>query len=118
MAIAIEQSKLRRAVGSLTECLARRDYAALCGSARQSRLSSQELETAVRSYGRTIIPLPAEAYSLLNVVAETHTSPQRWSVVVPLWTEQEGRSDLSLEITVEDVPGQDYAVEIDDLHVL
>ena len=117
-ATAIEQSKLRRAVGRLTECLAHRDYAGMCSSVRQSRMSPQELETAVRSYGRSIIPLPTEAYSLLNIVAETHATPPRWSVVVPMWTEEEGRSDLSLEITIEDVGGHDYAVEIDDLHVL
>jgi hypothetical protein len=118
MATAIEQSRLRRAVGRLTECLARRDYVGLCGSVSQSRLSPQELDTAVRDYGRTIIPLPTEAYSLLNVLEVTHVTPQRWSVVVPLWTKEEGRSDLSLEITIEDVAGEDYAVEIDDLHVL
>jgi hypothetical protein len=98
--------------------LARRDYSAFCGSARRSRLTSQEVDAAVREYGRTVIAPPADAFRLLDVVAVTDSIPPRWSVVVPLWTEQEGRSDLSLEITVEETNGPDYAVEIDDLHVL
>jgi hypothetical protein len=81
-------------------------------------LSPQEVEAAICAYGRTIIPLPTEAYRFFDVVAVRDSSPARWSVVAPLWTEQEGRSDLSFEITVEDVAGRDYAVEIEDLHVL
>ena len=30
------------------------------------------------------------------------TSPELWSVIIPLWTGAEGRSDLLLEATVED----------------
>jgi hypothetical protein len=115
---AIDRSKLRQTVERLTECLARGDYTGFCGLARLSRVSPQEVDTAIREYGHTILPLPADADGLLDVVALRDCIPPRWSVVVPLWTEQEGRSDLSLEITVEDVAGRDYAVEIEDLHVL
>jgi hypothetical protein len=114
----IDQSRLRQTIARLMELLARRDYTAFCGSARRSRLTPQEVDAAIRGYGRTIIAPPAEAFRLLDVVAVTDSVPPRWSVVVPLWTEQEGRSDLSLEITVEDVGGPDYAIEIEDLHVL
>ena len=115
---AIDQSRLRQTVGHLTECLARGDYTGFCGLARRSRVSPKEVDTAIREYGHRIVPLPAGAYGLLDVVAVRASIPPRWSVVVPLWTEQEGRSDLSLEITLEDVAGRDYAVEIEDLHVL
>lgn len=115
---AIDQSRLRQTVARLMGFLARRDYPAFCGSARRSRLTSQEVDAAVRGYGRTVIAPPADAFGLLDVVAVTGSVPPRWSVVVPLWTEQEGRSDLSLEITVEDADGPDYVVEIEDLHVL
>jgi hypothetical protein len=81
-------------------------------------LTSQDVDIAIHKYGRTLVPLPDQAYSLLDVVPVSDSQPQRWSVVVPLWSEEEGRSDLSLTITVEDVDGQDYVVEIDDLHVL
>ena len=45
------------------------------------------------------------------------TSPELWSVIIPLWTGAEGRSDLLLEATVEDrVEGP--AVEVRSVHVL
>jgi hypothetical protein len=36
---------------------------------------------------------------------------------VPLWTSEEGRSDLTLSLTATK-RGGDYELEIDDLHVL
>jgi hypothetical protein len=45
------------------------------------------------------------------------TSPELWSVIIPLWTGAEGRSDLLLEATVEDrVEGP--VVEVRSVHVL
>jgi hypothetical protein len=43
--------------------------------------------------------------------------PDLWSVVIPLWTEAEGRSDLSLEATIED-RAEGAIVEIGGIHVL
>ncbi len=60
----------------------------------------------------------ATAFQAVDVVPVSGSDPQRWSVVIPLWTREEGRSDLSLEIIVEDSPAQRYPVEVDDLHVL
>ena len=43
--------------------------------------------------------------------------PPRWSVRMDLWTAEEGRSDLSLELTIIE-SGRGYTVELDDIHVL
>ena len=34
-----------------------------------------------------------------------------------LWTAEEGRSDLTLELTLTDSRGEIYQIEIDDIHV-
>jgi len=60
---------------------------------------------------------PANAFTA-DIVPISGSNPQLWSVVVPLWSQEEGRSDLSLEITVQDSPDQKYLIDIDDLHVL
>jgi hypothetical protein len=41
----------------------------------------------------------------------------KWSVVMPLWSEEEGRSDLSIELTIIKY-GNNFVFEIDDLHIL
>jgi len=113
----IDSAKLRGTVSALTGRLAQGDYEGLCRLAKASRLGATEVEQVIRDYGRHLVKLPVEAFQAVDVVPISNTNPQRWSVVVPLWSEEEGRSDLSLELTVEDFPGAAYSVEIDDLHV-
>jgi len=115
---AIDPAKLRATVSALTDRRAQRDYVGFCGLARTSRLAASDLARVVRQYGRSLTPLPATAFQAVDVVPVSGSDPQRWSVVIPLWTREEGRSDLSLEIIVEDSPAQRYPVEVDDLHVL
>jgi hypothetical protein len=115
---AIDQTKLRATVSALTERLARRDYDGFFGLARSSRIAASDVGRVVREYGRSLVPLPTAAFQSLDVVPISGSDPQQWSVVVPLWSQEEGRSDLSLEITVEDLAAQGYAVDVEDLHVL
>jgi hypothetical protein len=51
------------------------------------------------------------------VAPQGERPPELWSVIIPLWTGAEGRSDLLLEATVEDrVEGP--VVEVRSVHVL
>jgi len=97
--------------------LVERDYTGLerlCGGVR---LTADAIALAVEDCGRTLCQLPDDRWPDLDVVEVTGAIPARFSVRVDLWTVEEGRSDLSLELTLID---QDEAlgVEIDDLHVL
>ncbi|HCN30298.1 MAG TPA: hypothetical protein DIT64_16465 [Verrucomicrobiales bacterium] len=97
--------------------LVERNYTELEQLSGGVRLSAQAIERAVSQYGRTLCRLPAERWRYLDVVEITGVVPARFSVRVDLWTVEEGRSDLSLELTLIDY-GKHLAVEIDDLHVL
>jgi len=114
----IDPAKLRQTVSALAGRFAVGDYDGLCALAQSSRLSAADVARIVRDYGRHLIPLPAIAFDAVSVVPASQRNPRRWSVVVPLWSKEEGRSDLSLELTIEDSATPGYAVEIDDLHVL
>jgi len=69
----------------------------------------------VRHYPATITALPAEAWDIADAI-EINGHPGTWSLVVPLWTAEEGRSDLSLEATAQDLPSGP-AITIDGIHV-
>jgi hypothetical protein len=45
-----------------------------------------------------------------------HACPGQWWVIVPLWTREEGMSDLPLEATVTESDAG-VMVVIDDIHV-
>jgi hypothetical protein len=55
---------------------------------------------------------------LLDIVEVEGSSLKSWSVNLPLWTNEEGRSDLTLEMRFTESEAAIYTVEIDDLHVL
>jgi len=54
----------------------------------------------------------------LDVIEVEGARPRQWSVNVDLWTVEEGRSDLTLEITLRENEKEIYDVEIEGIHVL
>ena len=108
---------LQATAQSVAERLARGEYDAVVAESSASRLTADELRAVVREYGRTLVIPPETAYRDLDAVAVRGATPPTWSVRAPLWTKEEGRSDLTLELTVilnENRP----SFELDDLHVL
>ena len=108
---------LRSATREIVDRLAEGNYESAIKQCAKSRLTSDDLQTVIFDYGRTVISPPRDAYTMLDVVEVKGTAVPTWSVSAPLWTVEEGRSDLTLELTISlqaDVPN----IELDDLHVL
>ena len=105
------------AVRALVDRLERGEYREAVAQCDTSRLTPEELRGIIRGYGRTLTTPPAEAYENLDAVRIKDPSRRAWSVRAPLWTREEGRSDLAIELTVV-VDGSGLArVELDDLLV-
>ena len=100
---------VRRVVDSLVAG----DHAGLEGN----RMSAADLAGAIAAYGRQLITPPEAAFETIDAVRVHDGGIERWSVRFDLWTAEEGRSDLTLEMTVKRA-GSGYSVDVDDLHVL
>lgn len=106
-------------VRSIVRDLVNGDFKGLEARSRGVRLTASEMEEAVRQYGETLLMPPDLAFQNIDAIQIRGAEPKRWSVRLDLWTESEGQSDLSLELTViEGKGGQSSRVEIDNLHVL
>ena len=81
------------------------------------RLTAMEMAKAVDDYGRKLVLPPDDRFRLVTVVEAKNVRPRRWSIAMPLWTQEEGRSDLTLEMTIIELKNA-FAVELDDIHVL
>ena len=113
----MESSRLRLLVERVVRLLVDGDFAALVLLTDGMRMDAVTIRRAIEGYGRNLIPLPDEGFNELDVVEIESTNPRRWSVRCPLWTRQEGRSDLTLELTIlHEATG--FKVELDDIHVL
>jgi hypothetical protein len=108
---------LRSIALEVVDLLVREDYDSLAQRCAKSRLTPSDLRAVIRDYGRKLASPPIDAYEGLDAVQVKGAAVPTWSVRVPLWTEEEGRSDLTLDLTIALGQGA-AAVELDDLHVL
>ena len=105
-------------IAQLVEALAYEHYSRVYELAANSRINESALRTAVKDYGRRLLPLPKEEWHRIDYVEVSNSHPRAWSVVVPLFTVEEGLSDLSLLLTVVNCGPNKFELEIDDIHVL
>ena len=79
-------------------------------------VTREELERAIDQYGRTLVGIPSNGLEEADVFP-SNVDPRQIAVDVPLWTREEGRSDLTLSVTIVETDGT-ASVSMDDLHVL
>ena len=111
-------ARFRPALSEVVERLAALDYQGLKRDGIDP-FPDSDLSVWIRNYGgagATIVPLPGEAWAEADAVP-IDARPGQWWVVLPLWTREEGMSDLSLEATVTESPGG-VMVVIHGIHVL
>ena len=92
------------------------DYVGLCEDGLARRTQPEGLRAAVATYGRTLTALPAEAFGLTELGPIT-LRPDLWWLVQPLWTVEEGRSDLDIVGGVAHKADGTWLVYVDDLRV-
>lgn len=95
-----------------------RDYEGLERLTNSMRLTAEEIAQAVEDYGATLVMPPPTVFNELDVVEVENVKPRTWSVRHDLWAAGEGKSDLSLELTVRESEDDGYVVELDGIHVL
>lgn len=95
--------------------LANRRYEKIDSVTGGIRLTGNEIKNIIDSYG-VDVTLPPDGGSLdLDIVELYGDSPKRYSVLFNVWTAQEGKSDLSVELSF--IFGKEMSVEIDNVHV-
>jgi hypothetical protein len=110
---------VRTALRTVLGLLVDGEYEVLDAMTKGRNLSAAQLREAVESYGRTLVLPPDGALPAdLDVFEVAGSSPRRLAVVMPMTTKEEGRSDLSAELTLIEVAPRLWVTEIDNIHVL
>ncbi|HZU13500.1 MAG TPA: hypothetical protein VFB58_11720 [Chloroflexota bacterium] len=106
-------------VHRVIELLVAGDYLSLERISTGQSLTPGQLAEAVREYGRTLRMPPGEVLpSLIAIFPIQDADPAAWSIDVDLWTEEEGHSDLTLQLELTESGRELCEVQIVDLHVL
>lgn len=96
--------------------LAHGEYEEVVAACSVTRLSADDLREVISEYGKTFIVPPTGRYEGFDAFCLRSFDSPTWSVRAPLWSEEEGRSDLELQLTIHQ-EGERLAIELDDLHV-
>jgi hypothetical protein len=111
--------EIETAVRIVVGLLVKQQYDVVESMTRGRRLKAEHLAEAVSTYGRTLVERGSDWWSTVDVTP-VRVSPGTFHVAAPLWTAEEGRSDLTLEMWLIPLPIEPpvYDVEILSLHVL
>ena len=115
---------VRTKITAIVDAISTGQFALALDAADSSRLSEDDLRhprqaryldagRVVTGYGRTLVPPVTHDWDVVPIAA---SATPAWSVRAPLWSEQEGRSDLELVLSASLVEGTANVV-LDDLLV-
>ncbi len=113
----MKDGQIRNATRDVVQRLVLGDYEGLARQTGRQRLSADQIRRAITEYGGHLQMPPARVFDMLDVIEIADSNPRAWSVRCDLWTQEAGRSDLSLELRLIESEGN-LRVEIDGLHVL
>lgn len=109
--------RLETAAQRIANLIGEGKYGGVLQACSNSRLSEADLERILRDYGRTPMRAPIAPSQYVDIVEIEGRPNTTCSVCVPIWTVEEGRSDLTLVLTIIDELGEPK-IELDDLRVL
>jgi hypothetical protein len=105
----------RPTLREIVKSIARGDYSLSRGFSSVAPVSSataKQIREYIEDYGETLIELPDETWtSSVARWMRTH-----WYVLVDLWTEEAGRSDLALILRIFEAD-DGFRFEVDSVHV-
>ena len=111
-------NKIKKTLLKIISLLVNCDYDAIAKLTKGVRLQAMHIKDAVEEYEKTLILPPDTAYDNLDIIEIENSVPRKWSIRFDLWTKEEGRSDLSIELTLIDSEEDLMIVELDNIHTL
>lgn len=98
-------SAWRPVLESIVEAFARHDYRlanGISGVAPVSEETAAQIRDYIEDYGATLVKLPQESW----ITSVCIWMGDHWDALIDLWTEQEGASDLVLQVQVSEIGGE------------
>ena len=82
------------------------------------RLSEEEIAGAINELDDSPVMPPEVAFDSFFSIADAADGKKQWYANVDLWTAEEGRTDMTLELTINENGKQIYDIEIDNIHMM
>lgn len=83
----------------------------------ETRMTAEDIARVIQDYGKAVVPCPEPIEDVIDIVELAGRSRPTWSVVVPLYAQEGGRSDLSVELTVVELDQNEFQVALENIRV-
>lgn len=116
----VDQKKLARTVYKTIELLMTSQYDDLKTFCNGKILPVEDMKREINDWPYKFIMPPSDRLDdvIYGLIERIETAPHRWAVDANLWTEEEGISDLTLQLILTDTDDEYYDVQIQDMDVL
>jgi hypothetical protein len=108
-------SSLEQAVRSIVDMLVEGKLEELETLSERLYFTAETLQEALDEFPYKPVPLPDEGWWEEVTVIPVTGRPE-YNVAAPLWTKEEGRSDLTFEMSLTELPDGGYDVTLNQLH--
>lgn len=113
------ERKLKAAVQMVSELIVEKNYTALSDLTENGprKLSAEDFRMTIEDYP-AVLRMPTAAEMSFDAIEIEDSSPPQYSVDAPLFTIEEGRSDLKFRMTVIDGGADAFAIVLYDVWVM
>ena len=115
----IIDSAVRSVLHTVLGLLVEGHYDTLATMTQQKNLTAEEMRQAIDDYGRTLVEPPDDELPPgVEVIVKGTAFPRQTFVMMPLYSLEEGMSDLSVELTLTEVAPDLWHTVIDNIRVM
>lgn len=108
---------IKKAVEIVVNLLVEQKYEVLESLTRADRLTAEEMRSAIQNFGETLISIPDAGWKNLEIVQVDGAEPETFDAEIPLYTEEEGCSDLWISLHLIDQYRGAYGIRLLDIRV-
>jgi hypothetical protein len=112
------EAELRTPIVITVGLLVNGEYEALANMAGGEQFTAANIQEIVDDYGMQLAMPPGDFPAGVELYPVEGVVPRRVAADIPLWTKEEGRSDLTLELMLTEAAPGLWTVRITNIHVM
>lgn len=109
------RSILIKKLNRIITLLVSKEYEELTNEIDCQGLSSSDILAIIEDFGETLVVPKLEQLEELNII---DIDENEWAIDFDLWTQESGKSDLTIQLTIKRNSDKSLDIKLDDIHVL
>lgn len=114
----IQRENIAKSLETLVELLIQNKFEEVSEKyPSEYNLTAEEIRDSIESYGCKLVTPPQKEFCNFDAVELENHFPKLWDIRLALWTIEEGKSDLTIILDVEETSEKDYIIRLRDILV-